>query len=150
MSKQKKYTPLYLNADHEEWSSVTPIKILASEKVQKEFELSDMRPSWLLYDAKYRKDAGIEDDDFLVIGPCLFEVAGLLSTQRIFEEVIEAMKLQAIEYPSDKECERYLQAIEEIEVADISDRIENYLSDAMSDMIHNMATAMLNKITEQY
>ena len=58
---------------------------------------------------------------------------------------------QVAHYPSDKECAKYISAIldSHLEIQqDVTDRLDMYMHDAIESMKHDLATALLNKITE--
>ena len=67
------------------------------------------------------------------------------------EDVIEDMLLQITEFPSDKEFEKYKEAIESRKgeiVERVRELLPDYLSDCIAEMQQQVASDLLNKITE--
>ena len=67
------------------------------------------------------------------------------------EDVIEDMLFQATAFPSDKEFEKYKEAIESRKdaiVERVRELLPEYLSDCIAEMRQQMASNLLNKITE--
>jgi len=126
-------------ADGEQWSGSHDAELyLVSDRV-----IEDLQDGLKPYKIESDYEEGID---------WIKKVPSVLVAGNVCEDVIEIMLEQVAHYPSDKECAKYLAAVEvrreEIK-QDVAERLGGYIQDAIEDIKNDLATALLNKITER-
>jgi len=126
-------------ADGEQWSGSHEADLyLVSDKV-----LEDLQDGLKPYKIESDYKEGI---DWIKKAP------SILDAGNVCEDVVEIMLEQVAHYPSDKECAKYLAAVEarRVEIKqDVAERLGLYMQDAIEDIKNDLAASLLNKITER-